>query len=173
MSRSIHTTYKDVKGLTKKEVEEQHNDPSSDLAELAKKSSIKKAVLKERKQEKSIHNKLTYRLRFFFDYGCGGCLWPDNKAAYEKFDVGPLDAEIYDLHGNVSQEAKIKLLDSIKKKVLALDKLYSESLNWADPTGESMWNKSQWSNFHTQTRELHKEISNMLGDNFEIIYKQE
>lgn len=53
MSRSIHTTYKHVKGLTKKELEEQYNDPNSDLAELAKKSSIKKKVLKERKQKKS------------------------------------------------------------------------------------------------------------------------
>ena len=53
MSRSIHTTYKDVKGLTKKELEEQYNDLNSDLAELAKKSSIKKKVLKVRKQKKS------------------------------------------------------------------------------------------------------------------------
>lgn len=52
MSRSIHTTYKDLKGLTKKELEEQYNDPNSDLAELAKKLSIKKKVLKERKQKK-------------------------------------------------------------------------------------------------------------------------
>lgn len=55
MSRSIHTTYKDLKGLTKKEVEEQYNDPNSDLAELAKKSSIKKKVLKGRKQ-KNLNN---------------------------------------------------------------------------------------------------------------------
>jgi len=53
MSRSIHKTYKDVKVLTKKELEEQYNDPNSDLAELAKKSSIKTKVLKERKQKKS------------------------------------------------------------------------------------------------------------------------
>jgi len=53
MSRSIHTTYKDVKGLTKKGLEEQYKDPNSDLAELAKKSSIKKKILKERKQKKS------------------------------------------------------------------------------------------------------------------------
>ncbi|MFN8428507.1 MAG: hypothetical protein U0V04_00875 [Spirosomataceae bacterium] len=115
----------------------------------------------------------TYRLRFFFDYGCGGCLWSDNEAAYKKYDVGTLDAEIYDLYGNVSQEARIKLPDSIKQKVLALDKLFSESLNWEDPAGDSMWDKSQWNNFHKQTRELHKEISLILGGDFEIIYKQE
>ena len=115
----------------------------------------------------------TYRLRFFFDYECGGCLWCDNEAAYKKYDVGTLDAEIYDLNGKVIQEARIKLPDSTKQKVLALDKLYCESLNWENPASDSMWDKSHWDNFHSQTRELHKEISNILGDDFEIIYKQE
>lgn len=115
----------------------------------------------------------TYRLRFFFDYGCGGCLWCDNEAAYKKYDVGTLDAEVYDPNGKVSQEARIKLPYRTKQKVLTLDKLYSESLNWEDPSGDSMWDKSQWDNFYKQTRELHIEISNILGDDFEIIYKQE
>jgi hypothetical protein len=115
----------------------------------------------------------TYRLRFFFDYGSGGCLWSDNEASYQKFDVGPLDAEIYDLNGKISQAAKIKLPELTKQKVLKLDKLYCESLNWEDPAGDSMWDKLQWDNFHLQTRELHKEISIILGDDFEIIYKQE
>lgn len=54
MSKSIHITYKNLKGLTKKELEEQFMDPNSDLAELAKKSSLKKMVLKERKRLKKI-----------------------------------------------------------------------------------------------------------------------
>jgi hypothetical protein len=49
MSRSIHTTYKDVKGLTKKELIEQYNDSDSDLTKLAKKSALKKEVKKNRK----------------------------------------------------------------------------------------------------------------------------
>ena len=53
MSRSIHTTHKDLKGLTKKELDEQFNDPNSDLSALAKKSSLKKKELKVRKQKKS------------------------------------------------------------------------------------------------------------------------
>ena len=52
MSRSIHTTYKNVKGLTKNELIEQYNDPNSDLAALAKKSGIKKTVKKARQQNK-------------------------------------------------------------------------------------------------------------------------
>ena len=52
MTRSIHTTYKDLKVLTKKELEEQYIDLNLDLVDFAKKSSIKKKVLKERKTGK-------------------------------------------------------------------------------------------------------------------------
>ncbi len=58
MSRSIHTTFKKIRGLTKAELIEQFNDPCSDLAELAKKSGIKKQVKKIRKQDKDNKNGL-------------------------------------------------------------------------------------------------------------------
>ena len=54
MSRSIHTTFKDIRGLTNRELDEQFNDPDSDLATLAKKIGIKKRVRKIRKQSKSV-----------------------------------------------------------------------------------------------------------------------
>ena len=56
MSRSIHTTYKNVKGLTKKELDEQFNNSDSDLAKLAEKREIKKQVRKIRKQSKRDEN---------------------------------------------------------------------------------------------------------------------
>lgn len=83
-----------------------------------------------------------------------------------------MDAETFDLNEKVCEEARIKLPESTRRKVFALDKLFSESLNWQDPD-EPKWNKSRWDNFHSQTRALHKEISNKLGEDFEIIYKQE
>ena len=53
MSRSIYTTYsKDIFGLTKRELEEKYNDPYSDLASLAEKSTIKSKVKTERKNKK-------------------------------------------------------------------------------------------------------------------------
>ncbi|MCC7466296.1 MAG: hypothetical protein IT261_08510 [Saprospiraceae bacterium] len=117
-------------------------------------------------------NTPTYRLRFFFDHGSGACLWCGNEVAFEKYGAGPLDAEVYDLNGKISQEAKIKLPESTRQKVLELDKLYSESLNWEDPAGGSKWDKSDWDNFYKLTRALHEEISGILGDDFEIIYEQ-
>lgn len=53
MSRSIHTTYKDIKGLTKAELDEQSSDANSNLTILAKKSSLKKEVSKKRRQRKA------------------------------------------------------------------------------------------------------------------------
>lgn len=114
----------------------------------------------------------TYQLRFFFDYGCGGCMWSNNAAAYEKYGAGTLDAEIRDVTGNVYQQARIILPAATKQKVLELDKLYNESLDWEDPSGPSKWNELQWDNFYSLTKALHKEIENILGPQFDVIYKQ-
>jgi hypothetical protein len=58
MSRSIHTTFKNVRGLTKAELNEQYNDPDSDLSSLAKKTGIKRLVKSIRKLEKGNKNGL-------------------------------------------------------------------------------------------------------------------
>ena len=52
MSKSYHTTIKDFKGITKKELDEMSKDPDSKLNEWAEKSKVKKAVLKERRNKK-------------------------------------------------------------------------------------------------------------------------
>jgi len=46
MSRSIHITKKNFKGLTKVELDAQANDPNSELNQWAKKSALKKEVKK-------------------------------------------------------------------------------------------------------------------------------
>jgi len=53
MSKSIHITKKNFKGLTKTELDEQAQDTNSELREWARKGSIKKEVKKNRKNEKS------------------------------------------------------------------------------------------------------------------------
>lgn len=56
MSKSIHITKKNFKGLTKVELHEQAVDPNSELNQWAQKSSIKKEVTKKRKNEKNPEN---------------------------------------------------------------------------------------------------------------------
>jgi hypothetical protein len=109
----------------------------------------------------------TYRLRFFVDYHCDGCLWPDNDAAYNKFGHGPLDADVFEIG------IRIQLPDATRQKVSALDELYCENLDWSDPGDGTQWDKQQWDDFYSKARQLHKEVSDILGDDFEVVYKQE
>jgi hypothetical protein len=113
-----------------------------------------------------------YRLSFFFDYNCGGCLWCDNDTSREKLGIGCLDAELFDLDGKIIQDARIKLPDDLKQKVLYLDILYSKSINLDDPSGPSLWSKKQWDSFYKQTKELYQLLIAKLGDEYEIIYRQ-
>ncbi len=52
MSRSIHVTKKNFKGLTKCEIDEQANEPVSDLNQWSEKSKIKKKTKANRKNQK-------------------------------------------------------------------------------------------------------------------------
>ena len=54
MSRSYHATFSQLKGKTKKELDEMSKDPGSILDELATKSMTKKAVKKKRKENKGL-----------------------------------------------------------------------------------------------------------------------
>lgn len=53
MSRSIHITRKNFKGLTKKELDEQTENPNSELREYVRKSELKKEIQRKRKNEKN------------------------------------------------------------------------------------------------------------------------
>jgi len=52
MSKSIHITKKNFKGLTKAELDEQAQDPNSELNQCSQKSLLKKEVKKKRKNNK-------------------------------------------------------------------------------------------------------------------------
>jgi hypothetical protein len=54
MSRSYHATFSQLKGKTKKELNEMAKDPQSILDELATKSLTKKTVIKKRKGKKGL-----------------------------------------------------------------------------------------------------------------------
>lgn len=51
MSKSIHTTYSQLKGLSKNDIDNQVKNPDSILHELVKKSALKK-VIKQRRKNK-------------------------------------------------------------------------------------------------------------------------
>lgn len=51
MSRSIHITIKNFKGLSKNDLDEQFKDSNSELSQWSKKSEIKKEIKKRRKDK--------------------------------------------------------------------------------------------------------------------------
>ena len=52
MSKSIHITIKDFRGLKKEEIDKQVCEPSSDLNKWSEKSKIEKEIKLERKRKK-------------------------------------------------------------------------------------------------------------------------
>lgn len=56
MSRSIHITYKNIKQLSKKEIDEEAKDPDSLFRQWAKKLYIKDTVPRQRKQNERNKN---------------------------------------------------------------------------------------------------------------------
>ena len=50
MSRSIHVTYKDIKHLSKKAIDEEAKDPDSLFRQWSRKLAIKDSVPRQRKQ---------------------------------------------------------------------------------------------------------------------------
>lgn len=55
MSKSYHTTRKDLKGKSKKEIDAMVFDPDSIFHELAEKRMVKESVIKKRKAKKQIN----------------------------------------------------------------------------------------------------------------------
>jgi hypothetical protein len=117
-------------------------------------------------------NPPVYQLRFFFDYGSGGCLWPGNDAAIQAFGFGPLDADTYDLHGQLLDAARIALPAAIKERIKALDHRFSASLDQHNPGGPGLWTAEQWQAFHADAMALCDSIAGILGDDFAIVYDQ-
>lgn len=58
MSKSIHITFKNFRGLTKTELEEQSTDSNSDLKHWSNKSAIKKEI---KKRESLINQRINER----------------------------------------------------------------------------------------------------------------
>ena len=54
MSRSYHSTFSQLKGKTKKQLDEMTKDKDSILDKLATKSATKKGVIKKRKENKKL-----------------------------------------------------------------------------------------------------------------------
>lgn len=113
---------------------------------------------------KMIIGKQQYRLRFFFDYGAGGCLWADNELAKQDFGIGPVDKTIAVKTG--------KLLAETLKMIEELDDRHADYYNKDYPSDPSLWIQSECDAFNQQVDTLLNSLKKQLSPDFEIIDKQ-
>lgn len=105
-----------------------------------------------------------YKLRFFFDYGAGGCLWADNDLARQDFGSGPIDEIIAEKTGKLSADT-LKLIEE-------LDDRHADYCNKDYPPGPSLWRQSECDDFNHQVDTLLNSLKQQLLADFEIIDKQ-
>jgi hypothetical protein len=109
-----------------------------------------------------------YELKFYFEFGAGGCLWASNKLALETFD-SPADAVIKDLEGKVIYNPleKLPLSKETLSEIEKLDAQYFKYLNQDDPSETIIFDKET---FLVQAKNLFNKIKKDLEKDFEIIW---
>lgn len=111
-------------------------------------------------------------LRFFFEYGAGGCLWSGNAETTNELGYGPVDAACYSMDGEVFVEPSLPLSDAAIKLRDKLDFEHSGYLNPKYPPDPSLWSQTLCERFNNDVDALIKLIRVELGDDYEILDKQ-
>jgi hypothetical protein len=99
-----------------------------------------------------------YSIALMFEWR-GGCLWPRNDAAYERFDVGPIEDDL-----PLSPEAAARLEE--------LSEWHDSSLDWSYPQGPSPWSAAKFEAFDAAAEELLAQIRRELGPEFTVVYER-
>jgi hypothetical protein len=97
----------------------------------------------------------TFRLRFFFDWRVGTCLWAANDAAKARFDYA-VDPERL-----LSPET----LDEIAR----IASWHDTSLNWTYPPDPGPWRVEECVRFNQAVRALLVAIQSELGSELELV----
>ena len=103
-----------------------------------------------------------YVLSFYCDW-TWGCLWSENKAAIDAFGLGPFP----DCGGDLLLSGEtIRLCN-------AVNEWHATSLNQSYPPDPGPWRQEQCDRLNGAVQELLAAIRNDLGEQFEVIDKQE
>jgi hypothetical protein len=98
------------------------------------------------------------RIRLFFEWG-GGALWCGSDAAYQRFDVGPV-------------EKKLGLPEALLARLHAMSAHHDTALNWAEPMEPGPWSETDYAEFCGKVERLRTEIAEALGPEFEVVNDQ-
>ena len=97
-----------------------------------------------------------YAIRLMFEWG-GGCLWCDNDAARDAFDVGPIDDRL-----PLSPETRARLDE--------LSAWHDTSLDLDDPAGPGPWPPDEHARFGQAAAEVLERVRAELGPDFAVEY---
>lgn len=97
-----------------------------------------------------------YKLRFFFEYQVGTCLWSANELARQKF-------------GYPVELSELELPKKMRDKIKEINDRFETCINWDQPNGPAIWTENQRLSFNQAAKDLFLKIQNELGQKFEII----
>lgn len=106
-------------------------------------------------------------LRFFFEYGSGGCLWAGDAATLDRLDAGPVDAEHRSLNGRITP-ASLKLSDCARNLRDRLDFEHAGYLNPLYPLEPSLWSQDLCDRFNADVDKLLGLLRQELDADYDI-----
>jgi hypothetical protein len=97
-----------------------------------------------------------YKLRYFFDFGSGICLWAANDAARERFG--------YPVHSS-----KLPITSTLMHRVEFVLAWHDTFLDWDNPPKQTRWWAVEGEQFKLAAQELLHLLRKELGAEFEIV----
>ena len=98
-----------------------------------------------------------YKLRYFFDFGSGGCLWSANDAANEHFGNYPVGI------------CKLPISRTLEMRIQFVLSWHDTFLNWDNVPQPSQWSDREVKQFRAAAQEVLHLLREELGPNFEIV----
>ncbi len=111
-------------------------------------------------------------LRFFFDYGAGGCLWAGDAEARERLGVGPVDAGSFGSDGRALSPAILQLSEAVHRLRHQIDLQHSGYLNPLHPLDPSLWSQALCDRFNADVDRLLVLLRQEVGAEYDILDEQ-
>jgi len=99
---------------------------------------------------------MKHKLRFFFDYGSGICIWAGNITTERKFGNYPIE--------NYALPITKDLINELNNLVIE----YDSSLDWGYPPNPSPWTKEHKIDFSNRANMAYTKLCNELGSSYEV-----